>query len=127
MAYKALAELEPASQPWKHFYEDIKPSAYGIDETQGTTPIYQVIPNLLDAKSAYGAIVYQKAPAVLKQLNFFLGEDAFRNGLQLYLKQHARPAQGCAGLGQGLDFAARHAAGQRRLVLRGRQDHPIRA
>ncbi len=89
MAYKALAELEPASQPWKHFYEDIKPSAYGIDETQGTTPIYQVIPNLLDAKSAYGAIVYQKAPAVLKQLNFFLGEDIFRNGLRLYLKQHA--------------------------------------
>ena len=89
MAYKALAELEPTSQPWKHFYEDIKPSAYGIDETQGTTPIYQVIPNLLDAKSAYGAIVYQKAPAVLKQLNFFLGEDAFRNGLRLYLKQHA--------------------------------------
>ncbi len=89
MAYKALAELEPASQPWKHFYEDIKPSAYGIDETQGTTPIYQNIPNLLDAKSAYGAIVYQKAPAVLKQLNFFLGEDAFRNGLRLYLKQHA--------------------------------------
>ncbi len=88
MAYKALAELEPASQPWKHFYEDIKPLAYGIDETQGTTPIYQVIPNLLDAKSAYGAIVYQKAPAVLKQLNFFLGEDTFRNGLRLYLKQH---------------------------------------
>ncbi len=88
MAYKALAELEPASQPWKHFYEDIKPLAYGIDETQGTTPIYQVIPNLLDAKSAYGAIVYQKAPAVLKQLNFFLGENTFRNGLRLYLKQH---------------------------------------
>ena len=89
MAYKALAELEPASQPWKHFYEDIKPLAYGIDETQGTTPIYQNIPNLKDAKSAYGAIVYQKAPAVLKQLNFFLGEDTFRNGLRLYLKQHA--------------------------------------
>lgn len=89
MAYRALAEFEPASQPWKHFYEDIKPLAYGIDETQGTTPIYQTIPNLLDAKSAYGAIVYQKAPAVLKQLNFYLGEDTFRNGLRLYLKQHA--------------------------------------
>ncbi len=70
MAYKALAQLEPAQMPWKHFYEDIKPLAYGIDETQGTTPIFQVIPNLKDAKSAYGAIVYQKAPAVLKQLNF---------------------------------------------------------
>ena len=89
MAYKALAELEPASNPWKHFYDDIKPLAYGIDETQGTTPISQHILNLKDAKSAYGAIVYQKAPAVLKQLNFFLGDEAFRNGLRIYLQQHA--------------------------------------
>jgi aminopeptidase N len=89
MAYKALADLEPAQNPWKHFYEEIKPTAYGIDETQGTTPIFQNIANLRDAKSAYGAIVYQKAPAVLKQLNFFLGEEIFRNGLRLYLRDHA--------------------------------------
>ncbi len=89
MAYKALALLEPAQLPWKHFYEDIKPAAYGIDETQGTTPIFQDIRNLKDAKSAYGAIVYQKAPSVLKQLNFFLGEENFRDGLRMYLKQHA--------------------------------------
>ena len=89
MAYKALAKLDPASNPWKHFYEDVKPLAYGIDETQGTTPIFQNIPNLKDAKSAYGAIVYQKAPAVLKQLNYFLDEDNFRQGLRLYLKEHA--------------------------------------
>jgi aminopeptidase N len=89
MAYKALEQLGPASNPWKHFYEDIKPLAYGIDETQGTTPIFQNIANLKDAKSAYGAIVYEKAPAVLKQLNYFLGEDNFRQGLRLYLKEHA--------------------------------------
>ncbi len=89
MAYKALAQLEPASQAWKHFYEDIKPLAYGIDETLGTTPIYQDIPNLKDAKSAYGAIVYQKAPSVLKQLEFRIGSGVFRDGLRLYLKQHA--------------------------------------
>lgn len=88
MAYKALAQLEPASNPWKHFYEDIKPLAYGIDETEGTTPIFQDIANLKDAKSAYGAIVYQKAPAVLKQLEFKLGPDAFRGGLRMYLKDH---------------------------------------
>ena len=89
MAYKALAQLDPASHPWKHFYEEIKPLAYGIDETQGTTPIYQDIPNLKDAKSAYGAIVYQKAPAILKQLEFRIGPDAFREGLRSYLKDHA--------------------------------------
>ena len=89
MAYRCLDSLEPGSQAWKHFYEDIKPLAYGIDETPGTTPIFQDIPNLKDAKSAYGAIVYQKAPAILKQLEFRLGPDNFRNGLRLYLAQHA--------------------------------------
>jgi aminopeptidase N len=89
MAYRAQNALEPNSGAWKHFYEDIKPLAYGIDETQGTTPIFQDIPNLKDAKSAYGAIVYQKAPSILKQLEFRLGETAFRDGLRLYLKQHA--------------------------------------
>ncbi len=89
MAYRCLDSLEPKSEAWKHFYEDIKPLAYGIDETPGTTPIFQNIPNLNDAKSAYGAIVYQKAPAILKQLEFRLGADNFRNGLRLYLAQHA--------------------------------------
>jgi aminopeptidase N len=89
MAYEALAQLDPTSDPWKHFYEDIKPLAYGIDETEGTTPIFQNIANLKDAKSAYGAIVYQKAPAVLKQLEFRIGRDTFRQALRSYLKQHA--------------------------------------
>src|SRR5271170_22433 len=89
MAYLSLDSLDPKALAWKHFYEDIKPQAYGIDETEGTTPIFQNIPNLKDAKSAYGAIVYQKAPAILKQLEFRLGANAFRNGLRIYLKQHA--------------------------------------
>ncbi|MGA8162869.1 MAG: M1 family aminopeptidase [Acidobacteriaceae bacterium] len=88
MAYHALADLRPDDNIWQHFYLSIKPAAYAIDETQGTTPIYQDIPNLDDAKSAYGAIVYSKAPAVLRQLNYILGEAAFRRGLQLYLAAH---------------------------------------
>ena len=89
MAYQALDALDPNSHAWKHFYEDIKPQAYAIDETEGTTPIFQDIPNLKDAKSAYGAIVYQKAPSILKQLQFRVGARDFRNGLRLYLRQHA--------------------------------------
>jgi aminopeptidase N len=88
MAYKTLAALRPNDDIWQHFYQSIKPAAYAIDETQGTTPIYQEIPNLDSAKSAYGAIVYSKAPGVLRQLNYVIGDDAFRRGLQLYLAQH---------------------------------------
>ena len=91
MAYHALAHLlaEKQEEIWTRFYESIKPAAYAIDATKGTTPIYQDIANLKDAKSAYGAIVYAKAPGVIKQLRFVLGEDKFRDGLQLYLKEHA--------------------------------------
>ena len=89
MAYYALNALKPDENMWKRFYQAIKPAAYGIDATQGTTPIYQDIPNLKDAKSAYGAIVYSKAPGVIKQLAFVVGDDNFRDGLRLYLKEHA--------------------------------------
>ena len=89
MAFHALDTFEPGENVWKRFYESIKPPAYAIDATQGTTPIYQEIPNLRDAKSAYGAIVYSKAPGVLRQLAYVLGEEAFRDGLRLYLKEHA--------------------------------------
>jgi aminopeptidase N len=89
MAFHALNSFEPGEDIWKRFYESIKPAAYAIDSTQGTTPIYQDIPNLQDAKSAYGAIVYSKAPGVLKQLAFALGAAQFRDGLRLYLKEHA--------------------------------------
>ncbi|HEX6905206.1 MAG TPA: M1 family aminopeptidase, partial [Terriglobales bacterium] len=88
MAYQALDRLRPRENIWKRFYLSIKPAAYEIDATQGATPIYQDIPNLKDAKSAYGAIVYFKAPGMLKQLAYVLGGENFRGGLQLYLKEH---------------------------------------
>ncbi|HEY6252254.1 MAG TPA: M1 family aminopeptidase, partial [Candidatus Angelobacter sp.] len=40
MAYHALADLMPKENIWKRFYQAIKPAAYAIDSTKGTTPIY---------------------------------------------------------------------------------------
>ncbi|MCG3161520.1 MAG: Aminopeptidase N [Acidobacteria bacterium] len=74
---------------WKRFYQSHKPLAYGIDATRGTTPIYQEVRNLKDAKSAYGAIVYQKAPSLLRALTFVIGEENFRDGVRLFLKERA--------------------------------------
>ncbi len=89
MAFRTMAALAPQQHVWKRFYEQIKPAAYAIDVTKGTTPIYQDIRNLADAKSAYGAIVYSKAPGLLRQLAYILGDDAFRDGLRIYLREHA--------------------------------------
>lgn len=89
MAAKALDDLDSASGAWKTFYLANKPAAYGVDETAGTTPLWQELANLDQAKSNYGAIVYNKAPSVLKQLNSLVGEDAFRAGVRALLHDHA--------------------------------------
>lgn len=89
MGAKALADLEPASDAWKTFYQSNKPVAYGVDQTSGTTPLWQTMSNLDKAKSAYGAIVYNKAPSVLKQLNYLVGDTAFQKGVRSFLATHA--------------------------------------
>ncbi|MBY0493787.1 MAG: ERAP1-like C-terminal domain-containing protein [Cyanobacteria bacterium] len=65
------------------------PSAYEVDRTPGANPIRQVLDNLNEAGSMYGAIIYQKAPIVMRHLEALLGEDNFRDGLREYLKAHA--------------------------------------
>jgi aminopeptidase N len=89
MAARIQEDLHPGTDAWKTFYLRNKPLAYAVDVTAGTTPVWQELPNLDLAKGAYGPIVYNKAPAILRQLEFLVGEDAFRAGLQLFLRRHA--------------------------------------
>jgi aminopeptidase N len=65
------------------------PSAYQVDRTAGTNPIRQQLANLNEAGQLYGAIIYQKAPVVMRQLEMMLGERPFRDGLREYLKRYA--------------------------------------
>ncbi len=65
------------------------PAAYEVDRTPGANPIRQQLDNLNEAGSMYGAIIYQKAPIVMRHLEAILGEDNFRDGLREYLKAHA--------------------------------------
>ncbi len=88
MAYKTLERVMPEYNAWKIFYERNKQAAYLTDSTKGTTPIYQEIPNLSAAKSAYGNIVYRKAPSFLKQAEFYLGADKFQIAVRAFLKKH---------------------------------------
>jgi aminopeptidase N len=89
MAARMQDELEPGSGAWRTFYLRNKPLAYATDATRGTTPVWQALPNLELAKSNYGPIVYNKAPSILKQLNYLVGDSAFRAGVRLFLTRHA--------------------------------------
>jgi aminopeptidase N len=65
------------------------PAAYDVDRTPGTNAIRQKLENLDEAGSLYGAIIYQKAPIVMRQLEGLLGEEPFRDGLREYLRGHS--------------------------------------
>jgi aminopeptidase N len=65
------------------------PTAYEVDRTPGTNAIRQRLENLNEAGSLYGAIIYQKAPIVMRQLEMILTPDGLRDGLREYLSQHA--------------------------------------
>ncbi|HUE87572.1 MAG TPA: M1 family aminopeptidase [Vicinamibacterales bacterium] len=65
------------------------PSAYDVDRTPGANAIRQHLANLNEAGSLYGAIIYQKAPIIMRHLENVMGEEVFRDGLRDYLKAYA--------------------------------------
>ncbi len=65
------------------------PSAYSVDRTAGANPIRQELDNLKNAGTLYGAIIYQKAPIVMKQLEAVMGVENLRDGLREYLRTYA--------------------------------------
>ena len=89
MAAKIVNPSFPEINHELRFLLSYYPAAYEVDRTQGTNAIRQRLDNLSDAGTLYGAIIYQKAPIVMRQLERILGEDAFRDGLREYLKAHA--------------------------------------
>ncbi len=105
MAAKAAEALLPAHSVWNAFHA-LKTAAYRTDVTQGTTPIYRPLSNLSGAKSAYGNIVYGKAPAVLRQAEFYVGASVFRRAVRQFLKGHAYAAADWSDLVAALERAS---------------------
>src|SRR5262249_38503661 len=89
MAAKIVNPSYPEVNHELRFLMSNYPAAYEIDRTQGANPIRQHLANLNEAGSLYGAIIYQKAPIVMRQLEMILGPDVFRDGLREYLQKYA--------------------------------------
>jgi aminopeptidase N len=69
------------------FFQAHHPAAYGVDRTAGANPIRQELENLREAGSLYGAIIYQKAPVVMRQLEQLVGDSTLQEGLRRYLSE----------------------------------------
>jgi aminopeptidase N len=89
MAAKIVNPSFPEIDHELRFFLSHYPGAYDVDRTPGTNAIRQPLDNLAEAGSLYGAIIYQKSPIVMRQLEMILGESGFQAGLREYLRAHA--------------------------------------
>jgi aminopeptidase N len=89
MADKIMNPVFPAVNHRLNFMMSHYPKAYSEDRTKGTNAIRQYLGNLKNAGSLYGRIIYNKAPIMMRQLEYVLGEEAFKEGIQEYIKTYA--------------------------------------
>ena len=87
-------------------FHRLKVQAYQTDQSPGATALHQPLADMAQAKSAYGSIVYAKAPALLRQLESELGSDPFARGVRLWMRRHACAASEWTDLVRALEASS---------------------
>jgi len=89
MGYHAAAAKLNIDDSWEGFYLDRKYVAYWTDQRSTTHPIETPVPDTDSVGANFDSISYAKGAAVLRQIEFRLGRDTFRRGINVYLERHA--------------------------------------
>ncbi|MBI3891379.1 MAG: aminopeptidase N, partial [Candidatus Wallbacteria bacterium] len=89
MAALACTQATPFKDIFEEFLTNEKGWAYWQDQLPTTHPINNVVPDTDTAFSSFDGITYGKGASMLKQLAFYVGPDAFREGVRLYFRKHA--------------------------------------
>lgn len=105
MENKATDHFHPEWNIWLSAQSE-QQGAMRLDSRAGTHPVITQIPDVFAAASAFDTITYQKGQAVIRMLEGYVGEDAFRAGVRAYIKQHAYGNTVSNDLWTALDAAA---------------------
>lgn len=89
MANFVLDNLFPEWDVWTQFLADDYASALSLDGLRSTHPIEVPVNHPDEVAQIFDAISYSKGASVIRMIHDFIGADAFRAGLQIYLKRHA--------------------------------------
>ncbi len=87
MEMKCSAAYRPQWERWMHFGRE-RSGAFDTDALAATRPIEFPVHSPADAEGMFDVLTYQKGSAVVRMLEQYLGEDAFRDGIRRYLQTH---------------------------------------
>ena len=88
MEVKATDHFYPQWRLWLQTQSSVD-QAMRIDAGKGTHPIITPIKDVQQANAVFDDITYLKGAAVIRMLEAYVGEDAFRAGVRRYMKDHA--------------------------------------
>ena len=87
MEMRCSAAFRPDWERWMHFGRE-RSGAFDVDALATTRPIEYPVLTPADAEGMFDTLTYQKGSAVVRMLEQYLGEDAFRDGIRRYLQTH---------------------------------------
>ena len=88
MQSKATNHFHPEWNVWLRTLRSTRYTMAG-DGRDGTHPVVTPINNVLQASGAFDNITYVKGAAVIRTLEVYLGEEAFRAGVRRYMRDYA--------------------------------------
>ena len=86
MEAKVLDELHPDWDTWRDFLRMDTFRSLNADALSQTHPIQARVKSVEEIGSLFDAISYGKGASVLRMLESYVGEEAFRKGVSAYLK-----------------------------------------
>jgi aminopeptidase N len=105
MQVKAAEHFYPQWQTWLNGYGQ-KQFAMALDARRTSHPIQQPVADHSEAMAAFDGITYNKGQALIRMLENYLGEQAFRDGIRTYMAAHAYGNTTTADLWRALESAA---------------------
>jgi puromycin-sensitive aminopeptidase len=84
----AVDAWKPEWRRWDSFTVS-RAAAMQVDGLESTRPIEFPVEKPEEAAGMFDVLTYEKGASVLRMLEQYLGADAFRDGIRLYLRRHA--------------------------------------
>lgn len=89
MAYKAMDKVFPEWNMRAQYVDKVINTALSADQIASTHPISVEVNMPSEIDQIFDEISYEKGGSVLNMLEDYVGSEAFRKGLNSYLKRHA--------------------------------------
>ena len=95
----------PDWKVWSSFGR-ARAAALAIDALAATRPVEYPVVTPADAEDMFDVLTYEKGAALVRMLEQYLGAEAFRDGVRLYLRRHAYANTVTADLWDALEEAS---------------------